>query len=233
MQYFEQPTFRTTLSDIAWMRFKFAATELKRTLDQATPFPFVRHIKGGKVLLVGEGNLTFSVSLARLAGTSAKNMTSTTFQSTNDYTNETARNARILTKSGARVMAGVDATKLSNWFGSTSFDLIVFQFPNVGSRFPIYGRNPNHVLLRRFLRSANEHITTHGVVAVTVVNSPHYDGAFAVDDAAERSSFCAPTAHPFYFSDYPGYSHVKTKEDGSPAFENDDEFVTLVFQTKG
>jgi hypothetical protein len=41
-----------------------------------------------------------------------------------------------------------------------------------------------------------------------------------------------PLAYPFYFSDYPGYSHVKTKDDGSSAVGEGDEFVTYVFHKK-
>lgn len=128
---------------------------------------------------------------------------------------------------------GVDATNLSRWFGEGLFDLIVFQFPNVGNREPIYDRNPNHVLVRRFLRSATKHLTASGRIAVTVVNSPHYDGAFDMNGATELNGCKIPIAHPFYFADYPGYSHIKTKDDGSSALEEKDEFVTYVFRQNG
>jgi hypothetical protein len=39
-----------------------------------------------------------------------------------------------------------------------------------------------------------------------------------------------PVAHPFYFADFPGYCHVKTKDDGASALEKGDEFVTHVFR---
>lgn len=66
-----------------------------------------------------------------------------------------------------------------------------------------------------FLKSAAGHLTGKGNVAITAVNSPHYDGAFDVDGAAERNDYEIPVAYPFFFSDYPGYSHVKTIDDGS------------------
>lgn len=159
-------------------------------------------------------------------------MISTTFQSAAKYSEETSKNANVLRRSGVVVMSGVDATNLSKWFGRSRFDLIVFQFPNVGSRNPLYGRNPNHVLVRRFLKSAAGHLTGKGNVAITAVNSPHYDGAFDVDGAAERNDYEIPVAYPFSFSDYPGYSHVKTKDDGSSAVGEGDEFVTCVFHQK-
>ena len=129
-------------------------------------------------------------------------------------------------------MAGVDATNLSQWFGRRRFDLIVFQFPNVGSRNPRYGRNPNHILVRRFLKSAAAHLSGEGQVAIAVVNSSHYDGAFDMDGAAERNNYALPVAYPFRFSDYVGYTHVKTKDDGVGAVDESDEFVTYVFRLK-
>ncbi len=35
-----------------------------------------------------------------------------------------------------------------------------------------------------------------------------------MDGAAERNDYTLPVAYPFRFSDYAGYSHVKTKDDG-------------------
>lgn len=51
-----------------------------------------------------------------------------------------------------------------------------------------------------------------------------------MDGAAERNNFASPVAHPFHLSDYPGYSHVKTKDDGTSALEEDDQFVTYLFK---
>lgn len=220
------------LTDIAWKRLWLSAIELKRALDKKAPFDFSTKIKIGRVLLVGEGNLSFSLALARMVGVAARNMTSTTYQNTDEYSDTTRTNASVLRRSGATVMSGVDATKLSNWFGRSKFDLIVFQFPNVASRNPLYGRNPNHILVRRFLKSAADHITGNGIVAISAVNSPHYDGAFDVDGAAGRNEYEIPVAYPFYVSDCPGYSHVKMKDDGSSAVGEGDEFVTYVFHKK-
>ncbi|PRD45062.1 hypothetical protein C5748_02200 [Phyllobacterium phragmitis] len=161
-------------------------------------------------MLLGEGNLSFSVSLAQLAEQNV-DMVSTTFEKEVHYSETAAKNARFLRRRGIKVLSGVDATDLTKFFGPVRFDLIVFQFPNVGSREPLYGRNPNHVLVRRVLGSAGSHLSYKGQVAITVVNSPHYDGAFDMDSAAKRNGYEPPRAHPFKFSDYPGYTHVKRK----------------------
>lgn len=218
--------------DLAWQRCLLSAITLKRTLDFKDPFDFTAAVKVGPTLLVGEGNLSFSLSLSGLVGDRAANMTATTFQMEDEYLEITRQNARALRSKGVKTMAGVDATNLSRWFDQKKFSLIIFQFPNVGSREPRYGRNPNHILVKRFLRSAAKHLPVGGQVAITVINSSHYDGAFDMDGASERSGYRRPIARPFYTSSYPGYSHVKTKEDGVSALDEDDEFVTYVFQRK-
>ncbi|MEQ8306345.1 MAG: hypothetical protein RIA09_07280 [Hoeflea sp.] len=53
-----------------------------------------------------------------------------------------------------------------------------------------------------------------------------------IDGAAERNEYEIRVAYPFSFSDCPGYSHVKTKDDGSSAVGEGDEFVTYVFHKK-
>ncbi|TDH35148.1 DUF2431 domain-containing protein [Pseudohoeflea suaedae] len=209
-----------------------SALELKRVLDSRTPFNFVHAVRSGPALLVGEGNMSFSLSLAQMSGSAARSMTATVFKVPPVQDALMRQNAKKLISLGVTVRAGVDATRLSNWFGRQKFKLIVFQFPNVGSRIPIYGRNPNHVLIRRFLGSAANHLQPNGKVAITTLNSGHYDGAFDVDGAAARNSYEAPFAHPFKFSNFPGYIHVKTKDDGTSVASNDRECVTYIFSLK-
>jgi hypothetical protein len=218
--------------DLALQRFWLSAITLKRSLDFKVPFDFAATVKKGSTLLVGEGNFSFSVSLSNIVGRKASNMVATTFQKEDEYPEITSQNARTLRSRGVRTLAGIDATNLTYYFGHKKFSLIIFQFPNVGSREPRYGRNPNHVLVRRFLKSAADQLETDGQVAITAINSSHYDGAFDMDGASERNGYTLPIAYPFYTSDYPGYSHVKTKEDGVSALDEDDEFVTYVFQRK-
>lgn len=219
-------------AELALERFWLAALELKRVLDRNKAFDFSGTVRSSRVLLVGEGNLSFSLALAGKVGKMARNMTSTTLERGTEHSPVASENAKALRSRGVAVIGGVDATNLSQSFDRAKFDLIVFQFPNVGSRTPLYGRNPNHVLVRRFLRSATWHLSLGGKVAITAINSPHYDGAFDVDDAADRNDYDIPVAYPFYFEDYPGYTHVKTKDDATGVAGASSECVTYVFEPK-
>ncbi|MCZ7452356.1 class I SAM-dependent methyltransferase [Rhizobium rhizogenes] len=223
---------RRIVNEVAQQKFWLSAILLKRILDFRIPFDFCEAARSGSTLLVGEGNFSFSLALSDLLGNLTSNVTATTFQTADEYSDVTKQNAKTLRRRGAKTIAGVDATNLSRWFNQRRFGLIVFQFPNVGSREPRYGRNPNHILVRRFLASAAAHLSDSGKVVITVVNSPHYDGAFDMDGAADRNDFAIPVVYPFHFADYPGYSHVKTKDDGTCALDENDEFATYVFQRK-
>ena len=114
-------------------------------------FDFIEYITAGKTLLVGEGNLSFSISLINKHRIQASNLTATTFEASNELSENTSENTTRLRAAGARVLHGVDAQKLTTAFGATQFDNIIFQFPHSGSREPINGHNPNFILVRDFL----------------------------------------------------------------------------------
>lgn len=212
-----------------YLHLKEAAFRLKRALDVDVPFNFQAHLESGNALLTGEGNLSFAISLLRKSPTSGSHVTATTFEAESSWAGQTTKNARTLRQYGASVRGAIDATRLCDHFGSKIFKLIIFQFPNVASRVPRYGRNPNHILIRHFLRSASLQLAPSGRVAITVVNSAYYDGAFDMDGAAQNSGFEKPTAFPFRLRDFPDYSHVNTRNDGS-AVEKNADCVTCVFK---
>ena len=83
-----------------------------------------------------------------------------------------------LNKLGATVLHGVDARRLEERFPVTRFKLVVFQFPNVASRSPLHGRNPNHVLIRRFLRSARHMLASNGWVSKKILCRSEVTQAF-------------------------------------------------------
>ncbi len=156
---------------------------------------------------------------------------STTYEKASDLSEEAQENSEILKQSGASVINGIDATKLDRYFPHQKFDTIIFQFPNAGSREPEYGRNPNHILIRDFLKNAVSCLAPEGKILITAVDSPHYQGAFQFEEAAEKAGYDILGSYPFDPKSFPGYSHTNTNNDDS-ALEKHDEFKTWVFELK-
>lgn len=138
------------------------------------------------------------------------------------------QNAQSLIRLGVTVKTKIDATKLEDTFGSRQFDRIIFQFPNVASRSSIYGQNPNHTLITRFLKNAKNHLKAMGEIVISTFDSPFYEGAFKMDDVAKKAGYQPPEIFDFDPDQYSGYIHQNTDNDES-ALENHDAFTTFVF----
>lgn len=203
--------------------------QLRELFYKTANFDFVGQIAKGKTLLVGEGNLSFSLSLARKRSVSAGNLTATTYEKETALSDSAIENAETLRLLGVQVLHNIDATKINSSFEGKQFESIVFQFPHTGSREPIYGRNPNFILVRNFLRSAADLLSPNGLVLITAVDTPHYQGAFQFEDAAKFAGFQSPVSYLFDADDFPGYEHIMTNED-TGALNHHDEFRTWVFQ---
>ena len=191
-------------------------------------FDLVGHIAGGRVLLVGEGNLSFSLSLTRKQRLHGQNLTATTFETASQLSKQGLINAEKLKAAGVTVGHGIDASKLHQYFGR-QFDHIIFQFPHAGTREPIDGRNPNFVLVRDFLISAAKVLRPSGSVLISAVDTPHYHGAFQFEEAVQMAGLKIFEVYQFDPSDFPGYHHTMTNE-GSSALANHHNFATWVFE---
>ena len=205
------------IDDILWLK--------------ADQFDFSGQIAKGATLLVGEGNLSFSLSLAGFKRIRPTLLTATTFALLRDITPAGKENTAKLRTRGATVYHGIDATRLRDFFGNKGFQTIIFQFPNVASRTPIQGHNPNFVLIRRFLSCASGQLLPGGKVLISAVDSPHYRGAFNFEQAAKDTGFAVPEIYPFDPDDFPGYVHTMTHENES-ALDGHKRFATWVFRRK-
>ncbi len=192
---------------------------------------FLERMRSGEVLFVGEGNLSFALNIAKRPSITASRMTVTTYEEENHLSKVGQHNALALRRLGASVVPGVDATNLEQRLFYRQFDTIVFQFPNVGSREPEEGRNPNFILVRDFLKSAAKHLRPDGQVLITAVDSPYYHGAFQFDEAAAAAGFSKPDTYCFDPSKLPGYTHTNTNNTDS-AIDGHDRFCTWVFSLK-
>jgi len=196
---------------------------------KTSAFDFVGEIASGSALLVGEGNLSFTQSLTRKNRIDPRNLTATTFEPHSELTDETQARAAKLKRLGVNLLHAVNATNLAASLGLRSYNSIIFQFPHTGSREPANGRNPNFVLLYRFLKSAKGHLRPNGKIFVTLVNSSHYTGAFQCEEAAKRAGLQPPEVYAFDPKAFSGYEHRMAHEDAG-AIQHHRQFSTWVFR---
>ena len=95
-------------------------------------------------------------------------------------------------------------------------------------RDPSYAQNPNHVLVTRFLKNALNHLKPGGLVVISTVDSPFYEGAFKMDEAAGKAGSAALAIYTFNPEEYPRYTHQNTANEGSAA-DGHTAFATFVF----
>lgn len=129
------------------------------------------------------------------------------------------------------MLHGIDATKLEEAFPAQKFDTIIFQFPNAGSRDGKYGHTENHVLIRKFLRSALAHLNENVCILISSVDSPYYEGMFKFEEAADFADYVLPDCVPFDPANFNGYSHINTNNDDS-AIKDHAKFLTWIFKPK-
>jgi len=218
----------TTLQDAVQQALQYPDLSTKTLAKVAAKFDFTARVRAGSVLFVGEGNLSFALTMSRKPSVAASSVLATVYEAKEDLTDAAYDNARKLLKLGCSVKTGVDATHLSDTIGKRQFRTIIFQFPNVASRDPRYGQNPNHVLVTQFLKNASNHLRPGGLIAISTVDSPFYEGVFKMDEAARKAGFMAPAIYIFDPKDYLGYTHQNTANEDSAA-DGHTAFATFVF----
>src|SRR5208282_2881257 len=80
---------------------------------KAAAFDFVGTVAHGRTLLVGEGNLSFAISLAETKRIIPGYLTATTFEIERNLSSAGQENARLLRFLGVSVIYGVDAADLA------------------------------------------------------------------------------------------------------------------------
>ncbi|XP_056698329.1 uncharacterized protein At4g26485 [Spinacia oleracea] len=126
-----------------------------------------------RILLVGEGDFSFSACLAVAFGTCAVNITATSLNSEDflikNYTKFITNKTELLTR-GSTVIHDVDATKMAKHpiLGCLLFDRIIFNFPHTGK----FGRNDTDQrthknLVRGFMRNAKKMVKEDGEIHIT------------------------------------------------------------------
>ncbi|KAL0125098.1 hypothetical protein PUN28_004325 [Cardiocondyla obscurior] len=163
------------------------------------------------VLLVGEGNFSFSAAL------SEQNLNVELVASCYEsgVCQEAAeKNVNRLRKNGTCVLFNVDATKLEECpsLKLRLFDKIIFNFPHVGGKMRI---ERNRELLKGFFMSSARMIKENGQILVTLCNGQggtpvdkpqrRWDDSWKIVEMAAHGNFILTRVDPFLWQSFEDY----------------------------
>ena len=170
----------------------------------------------GRVLLVGEGNLSFTEANLNLNRNVPSNVTSTIYEKEEDVKEEsTLRRAEELRNRGVNVEYGVDATRLHSRSPRVLYDNIIWMFPHPGGdRQGVATRG--QALLSAFLPSASKVLAPGGRISVTL-KSNWYVSRWRPREIGAAAGLALVAERPFQQGDYPGYYHETTAAGARPA----------------
>lgn len=207
---------------------KFLDCQLSLLFKSLSKYNFIDKIKTGNTLLVGEGNLSFTVSLIKELDL-VPDIIASTYECYSEISECTKFNARILKRAGIKILHGIDAKELDELFVSNSFDTIIFQFPHSGTREGLNGVNANYILVKKFIISALQILKKNGVILITVVNSDFYNRMFRFDEIAQELGVNSLKKYTFNPKDYVEYDHTMTHQEES-GIDDYSKFTTYEFK---
>ncbi|XP_074303456.1 uncharacterized protein At4g26485-like [Silene latifolia] len=177
---------------------------------------WIKHYSSNhQILIVGDGDFSFSLSLAT-SFRSASNITATSLD-TYDTLKKKYKNARsnvkALLRLGASVIHGVDATRMKRHTDLTMrrFDRIVYNFPHAG----FHGKEDSLHLIKKhkglvqgFFHNASGMLRPYGEIHVSHKTAgPFRD--WNLEELANHNSLMLIECVPFRIADYPGYNNKR------------------------
>uniref|UniRef100_A0A7S4P2V0 25S rRNA (uridine-N(3))-methyltransferase BMT5-like domain-containing protein n=1 Tax=Guillardia theta TaxID=55529 RepID=A0A7S4P2V0_GUITH len=179
-----------------------------------------------QVLVVGDGNFSFSVALLELLQ-GGSSVTSTCYDSLEVLQNkydDAQGHVDKLREGGASVLFQIDATRVAELPELDGpYDSIIFNFPHVGLGIKEQDDNiaANQDLIRKFLDSSSKILSPTGKVFVTIKKGEPYDSWKVARIGIAISGLQLKTAVDFDHAAFPGYSHRRTAGFG-PSMPSED-----------
>ncbi|XP_043720393.1 uncharacterized protein At4g26485-like [Telopea speciosissima] len=188
------------------------AKKTKRKVLQKEEKRIKHYYSSHKMLLVGEGDFSFSACLAKVFD-SAANMVATSLNS-EDFLKKNYGNAMSniddLKSKGCMVLHGVDATKMSGhqFLKGMRFDRIVFNFPHAGfsnkeSREVQISRHQKLITL--FFKNAKKMLLEDGEIHISH-KSVGFHLKWDIESLASDGGLNFIKAVRFKLNQYPGYN---------------------------
>ncbi|XXG80117.1 hypothetical protein AAC387_Pa09g1055 [Persea americana] len=184
----------------------------KATMEEKT----IKHYSSShRILLVGEGDFSFSACLARAFG-SANNMVATSLDSRAELEVKYLMAGVYLEeigKLGCKVFHGVDAHTMAKHpdLSFMEFDRIVFIFPHSRLGYPehdLFQISLHEQLVEGFFKSAGEMLSSNGEIHVTHKTAYPFS-LWRLEELASELGLILLEEANFYKSDYPGYDNKR------------------------
>lgn len=168
------------------------------------------------ILLVGEGNFSFSASASQLYSESETSITATCLQHQEEALRHegAASNIQTIKDPGGTVLFEVDCTKLEQCASLQGrvFDRVVFNFPHCGRKS---GVKKNRELLKNFFLSCVQVLAEDGEVHVSLCNGQggtpadqpkrEWHNSWQVAAMAAEAHLILSAVHPFESERYQNY----------------------------
>ncbi|CEO95649.1 unnamed protein product (mitochondrion) [Plasmodiophora brassicae] len=184
----------------------------------------------GHVLIVGDGDFSFSRAVASIRGSHVPgDLQCTSLDSASTVTAKYPRAqqhlASLHTHPSCTVRHSVDATNLHGTnFSGRLFSRIVFMFPHTGKQRVHMNRN----LISEFLSSCEPVLAQGGLVLVTIKDRPPYS-RWNIAELAVGTGLELKAKLPFDADEFPGYAHRTTDPTAKKLVIDSQSANTFVF----
>ncbi|KFX88523.1 hypothetical protein V490_07577 [Pseudogymnoascus sp. VKM F-3557] len=184
--------------------------------------PIIPFAPSDRILLIGDGDLSFASSL--VTAHNCKNVVATVQERNRKELEEkyphVGENVKVLEDGGQKVVYGVDAGKMGVWDREGKcgggkkkggMDRVIFNFPHVGGKSTDVNRQVryNQELLVNFFKRATPSLAPRGSIIVTLFEGMPYT-LWNIRDLARHSGLAVERSFKFQASAYPGYHHART-----------------------